>query len=86
MELNPWSVDSIESFSFYYCPECIFRTKEEDFFQIHAIENHVNTGGVDGQKKAKNLVNIVCEQDTESIFIISENNITVILNSRAHIK
>jgi len=43
MELNPWSVDSIESFSFYCCPECIFRSKEEDFFQIHAIENHVQS-------------------------------------------
>ena len=43
MELNPWSVDSIESFSFYCCPECIFRSKEEYFFQIHAIENHVQS-------------------------------------------
>ena len=43
MELNPWWVDSIESFSYYCCPECIFRTKEEDFFQIHAIENHVQS-------------------------------------------
>ena len=43
MELNPWSVDSIESFSFYCCPECIFRSKEENFFQIHALQNHVQS-------------------------------------------
>ena len=43
MELNPWSVDSIESFSYYCCPECIFRSKEENFFQIHALQNHVQS-------------------------------------------
>ena len=40
MEYNPWQVDSIQAFSFLKCPECIFDTKEEDFFQVHAIEKH----------------------------------------------
>ena len=40
MEENPWQVDSVQAFSFLKCPECIFDTQEEDFFQIHAIENH----------------------------------------------
>ena len=40
MELNPWSVDSIEAFSFYCCPECIFRSKEQNFFEAHALQNH----------------------------------------------
>ena len=37
---NPWMVESIESFSFYCCPECVFRSKEETFFQAHALQNH----------------------------------------------
>ena len=40
MEDNPWQVDSVQAFSFLKCPECIFDTQEEDFFQVHAIENH----------------------------------------------
>ena len=40
MELNPWSVDNIEVFSFYCCPECIFRSKEQNFFEAHALQNH----------------------------------------------
>ena len=40
MPLNPWLVDNIEAFSFYCCPECVFRTKEEYFFQVHALQNH----------------------------------------------
>ena len=37
---NPWLVESIEAFSYYCCPECVFRTKEESFFQTHALQNH----------------------------------------------
>ena len=40
MPLNPWLVDNIEAFSFYCCPECVFRSKEENFFQVHALQNH----------------------------------------------
>ena len=40
MEENPWQVDSVQAFSFLKCPECIFDTQEEDFFQVHATENH----------------------------------------------
>ena len=40
MPLNPWLVENIEAFSFYCCPECVFRSKEETFFQAHALQNH----------------------------------------------
>ena len=40
MPLNPWLVENIEAFSFYCCPECVFRSKEENFFQAHALQNH----------------------------------------------
>ena len=37
---NPWVVESIEAFSFYCCPECDLKTKNEDYFKTHAIECH----------------------------------------------
>ena len=37
---NPWKVDSIQAFSCLKCPECSFNTKEEDWFQDHAVKNH----------------------------------------------
>ena len=40
MALNPWLVESIETFSFYCCPECTFRTKEDTYFEAHALQNH----------------------------------------------
>ena len=42
MELseNPWQVDNLQAFWFLCCPECVYRSKEETSFQIHAIQNH----------------------------------------------
>ena len=37
---NPWTVNSVLDFWFLNCPECMFHTKEEDFFQTHAVINH----------------------------------------------
>ena len=33
-------VESIEAFSFYCCPECTFRSKEENFFEAYSLQNH----------------------------------------------
>ena len=40
MNINPWLVDSIKAFLFFNCPECTFRTKEENLFAYHAAKNH----------------------------------------------
>ena len=42
MAENPWLVESVHSFLYLKCPECVFDTKyeNEDMFQHHAIENH----------------------------------------------
>ena len=37
---NPWSVNNIQEFWFLTCPECSFKTKDQDKFLDHAIENH----------------------------------------------
>ena len=37
---NPWNVENIQEFSFLNCPECSFKTKQDYFFQDHAVKNH----------------------------------------------
>ena len=53
--VNPWQVDSIESFKYLKCPECVFETKEKTCFQNHAIENHPLSHALFG-KKDNNLI------------------------------
>jgi hypothetical protein len=39
--MNPWdAANGIQAFSFYCCPECVYRSKSEGDFQIHATFNH----------------------------------------------
>ena len=40
MGTNPWLVESIWSFCFLKCPECIFNTRAESKFKIHATQKH----------------------------------------------
>ena len=40
---NPWVVESIETFSFYCCPECDFKSKDGDYFKRHAMESHIKS-------------------------------------------
>ena len=37
---NPWQVDDIATFSYFCCPECMYRAKTVPDFQVHAIINH----------------------------------------------
>ena len=46
MTSNPWQVESIEAFSFYCCPECVFRSKDDSVFQSHALQNHVKSNSL----------------------------------------
>ena len=40
VSINPWNVESIETFWCLKCPECLYYTTEENDFQNHAIGNH----------------------------------------------
>ena len=50
MSDNPWLVESIQDFSYFKCPECVFDTKEEETFEDHATENHPLSFGFFGEK------------------------------------
>merc|ERR1712008_621506 len=40
MAVNPWFVDSLQTFWQLKCPECTFDSKEEDTFKYHAVTKH----------------------------------------------
>ena len=40
MTLNPWHVENLQAFSYFCCPECVYRSKEDISFQDHALQNH----------------------------------------------
>ena len=37
---NPWLVENIDDFNFLCCPECAYKSKIEEAFISHAVENH----------------------------------------------
>ena len=42
---NPWSVESIEDFRFYNCPECDHKTKTKTLFVKHVFSTHPDAKG-----------------------------------------
>ena len=38
--MNPWKVDNLEEFLYYWCPECDDRHQSRDLFLQHALEKH----------------------------------------------
>ena len=51
MNTNPWQVENIWAFSCLKCPECEFYSKEEDYFQSHAMANHPGSAVLFGKYK-----------------------------------
>ena len=37
---NPWLVENLDDFNFLCCPECAYKSKDDEAFIDHAIENH----------------------------------------------
>ena len=37
---NPWLVENLDDFNFLCCPECAYKSKVDEAFIDHAIENH----------------------------------------------
>ena len=70
---NPWLVESIEAFSFLKCPECKFDTKIENFFQVHAIENHPLSFVFFGKTLNENDFNFDQEVKSENGFVTIED-------------
>ena len=37
---NPWLVEDLDEFYFLCCPECTYKSKDDEAFIDHAVENH----------------------------------------------
>ena len=70
---NPWLVESIEAFSFLKCPECKFDTKKENFFQVHATENHPLSFVFFGKILNENDFYFDQEVKSENDYVITED-------------
>ena len=38
--INPWLVEDLDDFYFLCCPECAYKSKDDEAFMDHAVENH----------------------------------------------
>ena len=38
--INPWLVENLDDFYFLCCPECAYKSKDDEAFIDHAVENH----------------------------------------------
>ena len=43
LQMNPWDVENLQDFYFLCCPECVYRTKEENEFTTHCVNLHPNS-------------------------------------------
>lgn len=39
-QVNPWAVENVNAFYFLNCPECVYKSKEVESFEVHALQNH----------------------------------------------
>ena len=45
-KFNPWSIESLEDFHFYCCPQCEFRNLSKSEFIKHAVMEHPDSQDV----------------------------------------
>ena len=64
MDSNPWDVENIQEFSFLNCPECSFKTKEDNMFQNHAVTNHP-LSSILFNSKSDELIDDIITEDTD---------------------
>ena len=67
MPLNPWQVESLDAFNFLCCPECEYKSKEEEIFKSHALENHPQSSDFFGNPPIEIDVDIKVEQVEEPV-------------------
>ena len=65
MTENPWQVESIQAFSIFQCPECLFETEEEIQFENHATENHSLSFVLFGKKSKSNSTQVFEKNEFE---------------------
>ena len=84
---NPWLVESVHSFLFLKCPECVFDTEYENeaMFEHHALENHpwsnvlfsdvINVSPITVENQVLDSIKIENHNNFEDSAIANENSI-----------
>ena len=62
---NPWLVESIQSFWYLKCPECVFDTQEEFIFQDHAMKNHTSSFALFGAEVKEEKIDNSYDYDNQ---------------------
>jgi len=78
---NPWEVESLQAFQFLKCPECTFDTKEENFFQMHAVNHHplsIVFFDETCKKKPTNIKERTAKVKSDPVFLIEIDGETLI--------
>ena len=78
---NPWLVENINSFVFLNCPECVFKTKNKNNFQDHAIKKHPLSCTLFEKSSAKtepiDMVEAMVDEDNSDFSFPFENDKTL---------
>ena len=65
---NPWLVTSVTDLSYYCCPECQYRSRNLDYFRIHALNNHEQAKDLFNRDEDEYLSKVKQEQEDDQIF------------------
>ena len=73
-KFNPWSIESLEDFHFYCCPQCEFRNLSKSEFIKHAVMEHPDSQDLIDKLEGKKHLNSVTEsiQDSDDDISIVE--------------
>ena len=63
---NPWLVEKISDFNYLCCPECSFKSKNENLFMRHAMKNHKKCKVSCIFKEAKVKISLGVEKPVQS--------------------
>ena len=80
-KFNPWDVNNLDDFRFYYCPECDFRNVTKNDFIKHAVTSHPKSHDVidklEGKKCVKQEKNkIIKAEKIEIVEINDDENVS----------
>ena len=86
---NPWSVNKLEEFLHYCCPECEHKYQSKETFVLHAFEKHPRAKEYIELRLDSNTVTVFCKNQPEpsSPFKLQEcviEDVVIINNAATH--
>ena len=63
--VNPWLVTSVTDLSYFCCPECQYRSRDLEYFRIHALNNHEQAKDLFNRDEDEYLTKVKEEQEDD---------------------